>query len=257
MTIKKAYFYIRGERSKGTTGAVSNSSATTLRTAGSLYTGNQSTIVPANSFTLVPNLYASAIDFTGLTRDGVSNLFYIWDSKKLSGSSLGVYQTFSATNSFNCMVSGGSYVLGQPNTLIESGQAFFVQGNSIGGSIVLHESSKRGGSTGLGFRPAPSSVSKIETRLYNSDGTDMRDAASILFDNAYSNAVEEEDAPKIGNPGENFALENSSKILAVEGRKPLKHADVVQFRIWNLKQQQYTLELAAMRINNGRFECNA
>ena len=242
---KQAYFlYIRGERSKGVSGSVTNSSSTTLRTAGSLYTGDQSTTVQANSFTLVPNLYASGIDFTGLTRTGVSNLFYIWDSKKLSGSSLGVYQTFSATNSFNCMVSGGSYVLGQPVTLIESGQAFFVQGNSTGGSIVLHESSKRNGSTGLGFRPSPAAVSKIETRLYEADGTTMRDAASIVFDNAYSNAVEEEDAPKIGNPGENFAIETSSKILAVEGRKPISDNDLIQFRMWNLKKQQYLLELA-------------
>lgn len=247
---KKAYFlFVRGERSKGVTGAVSNSSATTLRTFGSLYTGNQSTTVPANSFTVVPNLYASAIDFTGLTRSGVSNLFYIWDSKKLNGSSLGMYQTFSATNSFNCMVSGGSYTLGQPNTLIESGQAFFVQGNSTGGSIILHESSKRNGSTGLGFRPAPSAVSKLETRLYEADGTTMKDAATIVFDAAYTNKIDEEDAPKLGNPGENFAVETDSKILAVEGRKPLKDVDAIQFRMWNLKQQQYNLELAPLNLN--------
>ncbi len=116
------------------------------------------------------------------------------------------------------MVSGGSYVLGQPNTLIESGQAFFVTRNSTGGSITLHESSKRNGSTGLGFRPSPSSVSKLETRLYDADGSTMRDANTIVFNAAYTNAIDEEDAPKLGNPGENFAVENDSKILAIEGR---------------------------------------
>lgn len=252
---KKAYFlFVRGERSKGTSGATSNSSATTLRTAGSLYTGNQSTTVPANSFTLVPNLYASAIDFTGLTRTGVSNLFYIWDSKKLNGSSLGVYQTFSATNSFNCMVSGGSYVLGQPNTLIESGQAFFVQGNSTGGNIVLHESSKREGSTGLGFRPSPSALSKLETRLYEADGTTMRDAATMVFSNEYSERVEGEDAPKMGNPGENIAFETQNRILSVEGRKPIMHEEVAQLRMWNLKNQTYTLEMAPQRMASAGLE---
>jgi len=152
------------------------------------------------------------------------------------------------------MVSGGSYVLGQPNTLIESGQAFFVQGNSTGGNIVLHESSKREGSTGLGFRPSPSALSKLETRLYEADGTTMRDAATMVFSNEYSDRVEGEDAPKMGNPGENIAFETQSRILSVEGRKPIMHEEVAQLRMWNLKNQTYTLEIAPQRMASAGLE---
>lgn len=250
---KLAYFlYIRGDRSKGISGNINNSSATTLRTTGNINMGDQPVSVAANGFTLVPNLYASAIDFTGLTRSpGVNNLFYVWDSKKLNGNSLGIYQTFSAINNFNCMISGGSYVLGQPNTIIESGQAFLVKAGAGNGTITFHESSKTNGGNGLGFRPgSPSGLMKLETRLYSEDGSDMRDANTIAFNNSFTNAIDDEDAPKIGNPGENFAVENDSKLLAIEARQPLKDADSIQFRMWNMKQQQYKLEIVGVSLSN-------
>ena len=249
---KKAYFlYIRGERSKGITGAIDNSSATTLRTRGNVYTGDQVINAGANGFTLIPNLYPSAIDFTGLTRTGgVSNLFYIWDSKKQNGTSLGVYQTFSSTNSFNCLINGGSYVLGQPNTMIESGQAFFAQTDNSSGTLTLKESSKRAGGNGLGLRPAtPSSIIKLDSRLLNADGTVMKDANAVVFDAAYSNAFDGDDALKLSNPGENFAIEKDAKIMAIEGRQPVNSSDSIQFRMWNLQQQSYRLEFIAGNIN--------
>ncbi|MBL0356951.1 MAG: hypothetical protein IPP72_08685 [Chitinophagaceae bacterium] len=156
---QKAWFlYVRGERSKGVSGAVTDASATTLRTNGTLYTGNQSTAVPSGSFTLVGNVYPSAIDFTGLIRNNVNNLFYIWDSKKQVGSSLGVYQTFSGTNGFIPTISGGSYSILVANTTIESGQGFFVTGGTTpgGGSITLTEAAKisgTNGNLGLGHLP--------------------------------------------------------------------------------------------------------
>jgi hypothetical protein len=243
------FLYIRGDRSLTVTGAVSNSSATKLRTKGTVYTSDQVTNVGANAFALVPNLYPSAINFTGLTRTGgVNNLFYIWDSKKQSGVSLGVYQTFSNTNSFNCLVGGGSYTLGQPNTAIESGQSFFVT-SSTAGTITLKESAKVSGTNGsLGFRPL-AIKSKIDTRLY-SNTDDMLDANTVVFDAAYSNAVAEEDAPKLGNPGANFAIETNSKLLAIEGTSSVKENDAIQFRMWNVQQGNYKLEFAVSNMNN-------
>lgn len=245
---KQSYFlFLRGERSKGVTGLNDNSSATTLRTNGTIYTSDQLMDVEASSFLLVPNLYPSAISFTGLTRTGgVNNLFYVWDSKKLNGSSLGTYQTFSNTNSFNCMISGGSYTLGQPNTIIESGQSFFVT-SSAAGTITLKESAKVSEGGSLGFRPAPSAIkSKIDTRLYNA-AAEMLDANTVVFDAAYDKAINKEDAPKLGNPGANFAIETGSKLLAIEGTAPVEDKDIIQFRMWNVQQGSYKLEFA---VNN-------
>jgi hypothetical protein len=247
----KAYFmFVRGERSKGVTGAVTNSSATILRTNGTVYTGNQVFNVSTGGFAVAANLYPSAINFTGLTRSNVNNLFYIWDSKKQNGNSLGVYQTFSATNSFNCIVGGGSYILGQPNTTIESGQGFFVTGGSTagGGTITLLESAKVSGTNGnLGFRPS-AVPAKIDSRLLDVNN-DVLDANVIVFDKAYNTAVDADDAVKFGNPGANFAVEAESKILAIEGTQPVADKDVIQFRMWNLKQQDYKLQFVAGNMN--------
>jgi hypothetical protein len=216
-----------------------------------VYTGDQVTNVGANAFAIVPNLYPSAINFTGLTRTGgVNNLFYIWDSKKLNGNSLGTYQTFSSTNNFNALIAGGSYTLGQPNTTIESGQSFFVT-SAAAGTVTLKESAKVSGTNGsLGFRPT--AKTKIDTRLYNSLN-EMLDANAVVFDAAYDNAIGAEDAPKLGNPGANFAIENTSKLLAIEGTKPLADKDAIQFRMWNLQQQAYKLEFDASNINAAGF----
>ncbi len=246
----KAYFlFVRGERSKGVTGAVANSSATTLRTNGTVYTGNQVFTIPTNSFSLVANTYPSAISFTGLTRSNVNNLFYIWDSKKQNGNSLGVYQTFSGTSSFNCLIGGGSYTLGQPNTKIESGQGFFVTGSTVpgGGTITLLESAKVSGTANLGFRPT-AMPAKIDSRLLDNK-SEMLDANVVVFDAAYNKAVDADDAIKFGNPGANFAVETGSKILAVEGTQPVTDKDVIQFRMWNMQNQDYKLEFVAGNMN--------
>ncbi len=247
---QKAWFlYVRGERSKGVTGLTTDASATTLRTNGTLYTGDQVNTIGANATALIGNVYPSAINFTGLERTGgVGSTFYIWDSKKLNGSSLGAYQTFSSTNGFNCILAGGSYTLGQPNTTIESGQAFLVK-STTAGSLTLKESAKINPANGnLGLRPA-ANPARISSSLYNSSN-EMIDANVVVFDAAYDRAVDADDAIKLGNPGANFAIESQSKLLAVEGTSLPAQNDVIQFRMWNLQQQQYRLEFASVNIAN-------
>ena len=172
-----------------TAGAASttDANATTLKSTGGIYTGDQGFTVPTNGFQAVGNLYPSAINFTqlgGLSTDngatGVTTAFYIWDSKKLNGTSLGVYQTFSSTNGYVALISGGSYSTVTSNTTIESGQGFLVKGGtSSGGTLTLKETAKVSGSNGnLGFRPA-GIKSKIDVRLYNSSN-EMADAKALL-----------------------------------------------------------------------------
>ena len=105
----------------------------------------------------------------------------------------------------------------------------------------MKESAKISGTNGnLGFRPV--AKSKIDTRLYNSLD-EMADANAVVFDAGYSKAVAEEDAPKMGNPGANFAIETENKLLAIEGTRLVKEGDAVQFRMWNLAKGAYTLEI--------------
>lgn len=246
------FLFVRGDRSQAAN--VGSVNATTLRTKGSIYQGNQtSATIAAGTFGIVGNIYPSAINFTQLTRNGgVNNLFYIWDSKKLSGGSLGFYQTFSSTNSFQCLVGGGSYVLAAPNTTIESGQAFFVSANGTSGSVTFTENAKLSTSGSLGFRPttAPADLVKIDSRLFSvgASSNTIVDANVVVFDNDYSNNVDGDDAIKFGNSGENFGIDKPGKMLAIEGRQPINNKDTIFFKMSNLKKQQYQFEFIPQNL---------
>ena len=257
MATKEGYFlYVRGDRSQTTSN--SGSTATTLRTNGSLYQGNQTTAtIPAGSFGLVGNIYPSAIDFTQLSKSaGIDNTFYIWDSKIKYGNSLGVYQTFIGTNSWlpalPAGATGGSYTAGA-NTAIQSGQAFFVHASS-NGTVTLTENSKTGSSGNLGFRPATpaNTLVKIDSRLYGigNNGSSLADANVVVFDNAYSNAVDANDALKMSNGGENMAIQRDGKTLTIEGRQVITSNDTIQYNLWNLQKQTYQLEFVPQNLGN-------
>jgi hypothetical protein len=70
-----------------------------------------------------------------------------------------------------------------------------------------------------------------------------------VFDAAYSKEVAGEDAPKLGNPSANFAIETAGKLLAIEGTQPAKEGDAVQYRMWNIAQGSYSLELEPKAMN--------
>ncbi|MBL0357110.1 MAG: hypothetical protein IPP72_09580 [Chitinophagaceae bacterium] len=88
---------------------------------------------------------------------------------------------------------------------------------------------------------------KVDTRLFNSSNI-MLDANVVVFDVAYSNAVDFDDAFKMSNAGENLAIQRGSSILVVEGRQPAAINDVVPFRMWNMHQQNYRIELVAANL---------
>ena len=257
LSTKNGYFlYVRGDRTQGISGLISNSSATTLRTTGTVYQGNlNSEIIPANSFGLIGNLYPSAIDFTKLNRSaGINNQFYIWDSKKGSAtsSSLGIYQSFSNTNGFQTLIGGGSFVLGLPNISIQSGQAYFVQAGASSGTVTLNENAKISSNGTLGFRPTVplNQLVKLDSKLYTNTGTssEINDANVVVFDNGYANAVDADDALKLANSGENFGIAKGDKTLVIEGRLTINSKDTIFFKLWNLQQKSYSFEFVPQNL---------
>ena len=129
-----------------------------------MYTDDQSPItVNANEFTGIGNPYASAMDMKYITKVGVKNFFYLWDPKLGGNYGLGAYQTFSydGANDYVVTPGGGSYAdSGMPGNFIQSGQAFFVQGDSIGGSVTLRRDVK---TTGSALISAPATLPKSAT----------------------------------------------------------------------------------------------
>ena len=236
--------YIRGGRDATPLNTVVD--PVTLSTTGTIYQGAQSTTIPSGEYSLIGNPYASAIDFSGLTlTGGVANTFYVWDPKLTSGNSLGVYQTFSAGTlpPWSTPIGGGSY--GATNTRIESGNAFFVYAPSASGTVQINEDNKVTGSNDV-FRPAaPASTSaQLKTNLYSVSGntaSTQLDANFAIYGSAYSNELNNNDALKLSNTGENLAILDNGTKLEVQAQPPITSADTIFYDMWNMQQQQYEL----------------
>jgi hypothetical protein len=240
--------FIRGDR----TASAINSPATqtVLRTKGSLYTGDQAPIiVNAGQFTAIGNPYASAIDMRYITKTGVKDFFYAWDPKLAGYYGYGAYQTFSYDGSdYVVTPGGGSYAAsGLPSNFIQSGQAFFVQGDTGGGSITFKEDAKTTGSA-LISAPARLPQPRLRANLYgvNADNTTYTaDGLLINFDDSYSNSVDDMDAIKISNSSENLSVKTANKLLVVERRHTINSQDTIFLNLANTKAQKYRFEIAA------------
>ncbi len=94
---------------------------------------------------------------------------------------------------------------------------------------------------------------KLKANLFTiaTDNTEtMADANVSVFDNQFANAVDGDDAVKLSNAGENFAIRRQGTNLVVEGRQVTTAYDTTYFWMWNLRlAQPYKLELIAENMN--------
>lgn len=249
---EQGYFiYIRGSRSVTPSTSIASVNSTTLRTKGTLYTGNQSAInVAADQYAVIGNPYASALDVRNITLSGglSEGAFYVWDPKLLGSYNLGGYQTL-APNGGNYIVipGGGSYgSTGSTVNTIQSGAAFFVTAVGSSGSITINESSKTSGSS-MVFRPgSPTNLpaQTFITNLYAVSGgiNKLADGNGVFFDDQYAPEVDGNDNRKLSNFGENFSLMRGTQELVVERRPQVSSTDTLFFEMYQLKRITYQLE---------------
>lgn len=237
--------FIRGDRGSRYFG---NMSPTTLRMSGPIKTGTVgplSTAV-ANGFISVGNPYPSAIDFTTTTRVGMQNTYYLWDPKL---GTYGGYQVFVGPG-YVASPGGGSY--GGGNKFIESGQAFFAVATAGAPphNITLNESNKVDGS----FQVARTAgfEKQLSTRLYavNAGNASLFDGVRVDFDGSYSNTIDDNDAPKLSNFGENIGMLRDGKTISVERRSEIVSSDTIFYQFGQLRQQEYQLEFTAENVAN-------
>lgn len=249
---KKGYMiFVRGDRS--VTAYNQSAVPTVLRSRGKLYDKTNlppSTTVAAGKLESVGNPYSSTIDFTALlsesTSGSLNSVFYLWDPTL---SSLGGWQTFSGTVSYVPTTPNTLYP-NSSNTRIQSGQAFFV--SSASGCLVNFSENAKVSDNRLVNR-APVSMNQL-SMLSSSLSTIMNnetkkvDGNRIVFDNSYSYNIDENDASKIINPGENLAINKHDTLIAVEARGHLNVNDTIFYNISNLLQPNYQLILVPQNI---------
>ncbi len=253
---QKGYMvFVRGDRS--VTAFNQAATSTIMRTTGKLFAPS---ITPANAppvtnvlagnFETIGNPYASAIDFTLVTKaPTVDDKFYVWDPLLTSNiNGLGGYQTISAANGWMPIPGGtANYDASTVYQTIQSGQAFFVYSTATGGSVSFTEACKLN-SNSMVFRPANTTNGigdrqSLRLSLYNGNTSTsgLADGNLVAFDENFMNGFDANDALKISNTGENFGIRGAGKILALEARKPVVTEDTVFYSFGNLRRQLYQL----------------
>ena len=244
--------FIRGDRSVSSPFA--SPTTTVLRTFGPLYTGNQAPVtVLANKFTAIGNPYASAIDMRNITKGGVKDFFYVWDPALSGSNGYGGYQTFSNNGSGNYVITpgGGSYGSSASiSNYIASGLAFFVQGDTGGGSVTFKEGAK---TTGSGVASIVQAIPKPQLLVnlygFNANGsTFMADGLMVNYDDSYSNKVDDLDAIKSVNSSENLSVKNNNILLVVERRHTITAQDTIFLNLTGVSVQKYRFQIEADQV---------
>ena len=249
------FVFIRGDRANGGSfGSGAPNSSTTLRSKGSLLTGDRSPItIPSGQSALIGNPYPSRIDLRNVSvGSGIVNAFQVWDPK-LSGSyGLGAYQTLVWNGSnYTVTPGGGSYgSSGSVQNFIESGSAFFMESASNNNNTVtITESCKTSGSNVVNRPSNPASVEPSFTAsLYaitSATATKLADGNRVDYDASYSNAKDVLDVRKNYNFGENLGLFSNNVDLIVERRSLPTETDTIFYSMSGLKRISYRLDFLA------------
>ena len=78
----------------------------------------------------------------------------------------------------------------------------------------------------------------------------LMDGNLTNYDNVYSNELDMYDAWKMTNSGENFGIFRMAQNIVVERRKLVSLGDTTFFRMWNMQQRQYQLQVIMKNLNH-------
>lgn len=212
--------------------------ALNLKSSGSLITGD---VVYDNilntKYYIIGNPYASPVDFGTILADpdnqGVKKIWLI-------DPTLGQFGSYITYDAVAGVYSNGSSSF-KGGTVVQSGQAFFVLAAGTGSlkttSLTIKESHKSSATTNATLNRAANSKTAKGSALFrillekdNGTAYTNMDGCVAVFYEGGSNAVEENDAYKLSNPGENISLFNTSS-FSIEHRAPVQDADFLTLRI--------------------------
>ncbi len=208
--------------------------ATTLLATGQLQTGTQTfnySSLAAGNYILVGNPYASPVNFANIGAAGaaggnIHNTMWAWDAQR-SGTRYGGYVTFSwdaTANSYDQDIPAAQTA---QTTVIQSGEAFFVQAANNGmATITVNETDKaspstiHGGVFGL-LGGTPGNAKQMRIVLNRGGGNTFTAVDGVLakFGGSYSKGVDD-DATKLFDYDENLSLQINTSHLSIE-RRPL------------------------------------
>jgi len=104
--------------------------------------------------------------------------------------------------------------------------------------------------------PIPDNTStdaiQLVTNLYamaSSGSPVLVDGTLTQYSTNYSNNLDSYDARKMTNPGENWGMLRNNAVYIVERRRVIEGQDSVFFKMWNMREINYRLELITNNLN--------
>ena len=246
--------YFRGDRSINLMAGLGAAiTSTTLRMKGQVRTGDQLSTVAASNFTLVSNPYPSSIDFGTLARTNVGNTLYVWDPKMAANYGLGGYVTLSWNNSSHTY--DGTTSISAVSQYIQSGEAFFVASadHVSAGSITIKETDKSSSGSDLVYR-YNTLDQRLRVNLFSVDSSNtasLLDAVLTTYADENSNAIDNDDAKKMWGSNQSISIKRNGQYYSIERRKTVTENDTTFLTLYQMKIQDYKLEITTENLNTG------
>ena len=230
---------VRGDRTVDLSTNTPTPNNTTLRTTGTIVTGNQTfsnLSATANGFSFIGNPYQAPVNMQTVLANSTnlnSNYYYVWDPKM---STRGAYVTVDVTTNSNSVGSAA-------NKYLQPGQACFVKTSTTGAASITFTESAKGTSLTSTFG-AENSNGFLNVRLYQNDslknGAMASDGILIKVQPFANNLIDQNDALKPSNQDENFSINNANSLLSIESRKAPLEQDTINFNISQYRSNSYS-----------------
>lgn len=85
--------------------------------------------------------------------------------------------------------------------------------------------------------------------LVHNNGSTLMDGNMTNYAENYSNAIDGYDIWKMSNFGENFGILRGTANLSIERRKTITSNDTTYFRMWNLQQRNYSVQIICQNLH--------
>lgn len=243
----KAYaLMIRGDRSANLNDNEATGASTILRSVGVPKFGDTiyNSSAPVGEFVLIGNLYQAQVDLTQVETTGFTDDFYIWDA------SMGTFGGYALVEINSGGVVGTSTTVPdagtEANQFLQVNQAFFKKASATSQSITFRENHKHDGIINNTTFSSPE-FTRININLLR-NGDLVVDGLRIDFDESYEDEVNLQDATKLWNQQEYFAIDKNPHWLMVEKRN-IPENESIQFYLDNYFSSEYSLSINVQNLN--------
>lgn len=236
---------VRGDRTIDLSNdPVDDATETALSATGTMLTGSFSPTLAtaAHHYSFVGNPYQAVVDFNAVTKTNLTGYLYIWDASIAGANGNGGFTVVDASDGSE--VTSISPYSSDANRYIMPGQAFFVQNTAAGNAnITFEEADKLTAQAQVGIFSKITNF-YINSRLYKTsalqNGETESDAIGLRFNENYTTIGSDEDASKLANPGENYAIVNNG-LKSIDKQKVPTDGHQIDLLIVNYEESAYSL----------------